>query len=59
MHQVQVQVFVQVPGGVAAVYRVAPQEQEVDTRGTRPTAETHWLMMTMIFRHICLSSAFF
>ena len=59
-HQVRVRVFVQLAGGVAAVYRVAQeQELEVDTRGTRPTAETHWLTMTMIFRYICLSSAFF
>lgn len=52
--QVQVLGFVQVAGGVVAGYRGA-QELEVDIPGTRPTVETHWLMMTMIFRHICLS----
>ena len=52
--QVQVLGFVQVAGGVAAGYRGA-QELEVDIPGTRPTVETHWLMMTTIFRHICLS----
>ena len=57
--QVQVLGFVQVPGGVAAGYRAVAQELEVDIPGTRPTVETHWLMTTMIFRHLLILVHFF